>query len=435
MKTRKSTRTWPSAIARASLVATLTLTLAACSSDDDDSSDVLPEEGDTSDVVTDETDEVTDESDGITDETDTALEGEFAFVATRAADYGSGRVDRISLSDGYTVNGSYPGALSDISVTTDGSNPYQIGKFNIDSVTRYDAIDTSVVDYQYSVKGDEPLTANPQSIAFNSENKAYLTRRSSNSLWVIDPEASSEADFKLDEIDLSAYDVDMPDMTDAIIVDDKLFVLMERLNRLESGSQIIDKPAYIAVFNTITDTEIDTGMGTDGLAGIELLVTNPTSLQYNEETGMIYVVGRGNYFENAEVDGDFHSGGVQSIDPTSYEQTLLLDDGTDAENQGYFVELDVINAEQAYLLTYESFGVTTLRSFNPTSGELSADTIPELISVDITTIAPGPDNHLWIGINDDTPGFYRLDLASGELLADRIATELVPMNVVFISTP
>ncbi|ASJ74932.1 hypothetical protein [Granulosicoccus antarcticus] len=421
MKTIKSTSKWPIAIARTSIAATLILTLAACSSDDDDNNTVVPDDNDVTDALP--------------GDTDTLPDNEFAFVSTRAADYGSGRVDRISLTDGYIVDGNYPGALSNISVATDGTSPYQIGKFSIDSVTRYDATDLSIVDYQYSVKGDEPVTSNPQSIAFSGENKAYLTRRSSNSLWVVDPEAISEAEFKLDELDLSAYDVDMPDMTDAIIVDDKLFVLMERLNRLESGSQIIDKTAYIAVFNTITDTEIDTEMGSDGLLGIELLVTNPTSLQYNEETGMIYVVGRGNYYENEEVTGDFHSGGVQSIDPTSYAQTLLLDDGTDAENEGYFVEVDVINDELAYLLTYAAFGETTLRSFNPSTGVLSDEIMPELNGADITTIATGSDNHLWIGINDDTPGFYRLDLATGELLADRIATELVPMNVVFISAP
>ena len=409
MITRKTAGKWPTRIARTCVLATAIFTLTACSSDSDN------------DV-------------GMPDAPDTSLDGQFAFVSTRSADYTTGRVDRISLADGFTFNGSYPGALSDISITTDGTSPYQIGRFQIDSVTRYDAQDTSIVDYQYSVKGDEALTANPQSIAFSGVNKAYLTRRNSNSLWIIDPEAATEADFKLDEIDLSAYDIDLPNMTDAIIVDDKLFVLLERLQELPSGSQIPDKVGYLAVYNTITDTEIDTGMGSDGLLGVELLVTNPTSLQYSEETGQIYVVGRGNYFANDNITDDFHSGGVQAIDPTSYAQAMLLDDGTDADNQGYFVEAEIINADLGYLLTYQSFGVSTLRTFNPTSGELSESVFPELQNVDITTIAQGSDEHLWIGINDDAPGFYRLELATGDLLADRIATVLVPTNVVFITT-
>ncbi len=419
MNTRKTTANWPLRIARTSVLATVILTLAACSSDDDNDNDI--DTLDDTDVT-------------VPDDTDISLAGQFAFVSTRSADYASGRVDRISLADGFTVNGNYPAALSDISVTTDGTSPYQIGRFQIDSVTRYDTQDTSIVDYQYSVKSDEALTPNPQSIAFSSENKAYLTRRSSNLLWIIDPEAATEADFKLDEIDLGAYDIDLPNMTDAIIVDDKLFVLLERLQELPSA-QIPDKVGYLAVYNTITDTEIDTGMGSDGLLGVELLVTNPTSLQYNEATGQIYVVGRGNYYEDANITTDYHSGGVQSVNPTTYAQSLLLDDGTDTDNQGYFVEAEIINADLGYLLTYQSFGVSTLRTFNPTSGKLSESVFPELQDVDITTIAQGSDEHLWIGINDDTPGFYRLDLATGELLADRIATELVPTKVVFITTP
>ncbi len=403
---------------RLSVLATAMIGLSACSSDNDDDTTVEGEPN-------------TGEETG--DNTD--LSGQFAFVATRAADYSSGRIDRLSLEEGNIVVGSYPAAGSNIDVDTDGVRPYQIGKFLIDSITRYDAEDTSVVDYQYSVKGDEPTTANPTDLAFSGPNRAYLTRRSSNSLWIIDPAAETEEDFKLEEIDLSAYDTDMPDMTDAIIVDDKLFVLLERLQRLESGSQIPDKKAYVAVFNTITNTEIDTGMGSDGLLGVELDVTNPAALQYNEETGKIFVVGRGNYYENEAITDDYHSGGVQSIDPTSYETTLVLDDGSDEQNEDYFVDLEIISADLGYLLTYAEYTVTTLRTFNPTTGELSADTLPGLEGVDITTLAQGPDNHLWVGINDDTPGFYRIDLATGELAAERVATDLVPMNLVFIDVP
>lgn len=391
---------------RTPLLAMSLLALAACSSDDDNDADNAGAD----------------------------LSGQFAFVATRAADFSSGRIDSLSLAEGNIVVGNYPGAGSDIAVVTDGVSPYQIGRFLADSVTRYDARDTSVVDYQYSVLGDEPQTSNPQDLAFSSDSRAYLTRRLSTALWVVDPSAETEADFLIEEIDLSAYDTDMPDMTDAIIVDDKLFVLLERLE-LQNSSQLPVRNAYIAVINTLTNMEIDTGQGNEGLFGIELDVRNPTSLQYNDDTGMIYVTGRGNYFESEGVEDDFHSGGVVQIDPSTYEHALILDDGTDDDNQGYFVELEVIDAELAFLLTFEQYTVTTLRRFNPTSGELSDEIIPALQDVDITTLALGPDDHLWIGINDDNPGFYRMDIESGELAAERVATELVPMDLVFIDVP
>ncbi len=365
---------------------------------------------------------------------ETELDGKFAFVASRAADYGSGRVDRISLADGNIVNGSYPAALSAIAIDTDGVHPYQIGRYNIDSITRYDAVDTSIVDYQFSVLDKEAVPANPQDIAFIDGTKAYLTRRGSSKLWIIDPDATSADDFKIGEIDLGAYDIDLPNMTDAIIVDDKLFVLIERLTELPQA-QIPNKRGYVAVFNTITDTEINTRQGAGGLKGIELLVTNPTSLQYDEDTGQIYVVGRGNYFESAEITTDFHSGGVQVIDPTTYQHSMLLDDGTDTANQGYFLQAEIVNAKLGYLVTYASFGDSSLRTFSPATGRLFEATIPALQNIDITTIAEGPDNHLWVGINDASPGFYRIDLATGELAPERIATSLIPLGIVFIDVP
>jgi hypothetical protein len=388
-------------LARNSIALAAVLTLAACSS-----SDSAPTDTSDPDVMT----------------------SSFAFAATRASDYGSGRIDRISLTNGNTVDGSYPATLSDIAVTTDDTNVYQIGRFNIDSITRFDAVDTSITDYQYSVNDDSPNSANPYSLAFVNESKAYLSRYGSTELWIIDPRGESEASFRTGGIDLSAYDADVPNMSDAIIVGDKLFVLMERLTGF-----VPDKTAYIAVIDITTDTEVQTNQGANGLLGIQLSVTNPTGLQYNAETGDIFVLGRGNYFENAAVTGDFHSGGIEVIDPDTYDHQLLIDDGTDTGNQGYFYRLKVINASLGYLLTYQSFGVTTLRTFNPTTGLLSDDLVEGLQEVDITVLAHGPDNHLWVGINDAAPGFYRIDLTTGVVADEIVATELIPIGLTFIN--
>jgi len=349
---------------------------------------------------------------------------------TRSSDFQSGRIDRISLDDGNTVNGSYPATLSDFVVTTDGTDLYQIGRFDIDTVTRFDPIETSIPDYQYSVLGDSTMSTNPHALAFVDETKAYLVRYGSTELWIIDPRGESEESFKTGEIDLSAYDVDVPNMSEAIILDGKLFVLMERLTAFDP-----DKTGYVAVFDIATDTEIQTNQGEDGLLGIALNVTNPAALQYNAETDEIYVVGRGNYFENRNITSDFYSGGIEVIDPNTFENELLIDDGTDADNQGFFFDIEVINASEGYLLTYAGFRVTALRKFNPATGILSDDLVEGLEDVDITTIAKGPDNHLWIGINGATAGFHRLDLATGLLADEIVATELIPSGVTFIDVP
>lgn len=415
---------------RTVLLAASLLALSACSSNDNDND---------TEIDTTDPEDIT-ESPSVNPPLGSPEEGQFAFFASRSSDFGSGRVERISLDDNI-VSGSYPATLSDITVDTDGENVYEIGRFNLDSVTRYDPVDTSIVDYQISVVEDDGLTTNPQSLVFIDETKGYLTRRSSNDLLIIDPNPETDADFIISEIDLGAYDTDFPDMTDMIIVDDRLFVLMENLTRLESGSQIPERRGFIAVFDTRTDIEIETNQSPGNLRGIELLVTNPTALQFNEETGEIYVVGRGNFFESPDITTDFHSGGIEVIDPTTFEHSLLLDDGTDDDNEGFFVDAVVINPNLGYLLTYAGFdlttfqSITTLRTFNPTTGVLLDTLFEGLQDVDITVLAEGPDNHLWVGINDATPGFIRIDLATGEIASERVATSLIPIELVFVTVP
>lgn len=358
-----------------------------------------------------------------------ATEGTQAFTATRSSDFGSGRIDRLTTSGGITVNGSYPATLSDIRVTTDGESIYQIGRFNIDSITRFDPNDTSVVDYQYSVNGDE-TSANPYSLAFANENKAYLTRYGSTMAWIINPAATTEAEFKIGELDLTAYDDDVPNMSDTLIVGNRLFVLMERL----SNGFVPDKGGYVAVFDINDDSEVETSQGTEALKGIALETVNPTSLQYNADTDEIYVLGRGNFFENDAVTDDFYSGGLETIDPETFENALLIDDGTaDANEGGYFVDALVASPSRGYLLTYASFGVTTLRSFNPTTGLLDEQPVGNLTDQDLTSLALAPDGKLWVGVGGATPGFFIVDPADNSVAADAVATELVPLNVIFLS--
>jgi len=374
----------------------------------------------------------------------------FAFVASRATDFSSGQIERLSLSDGNTVSGTYPATGSDIRVDAPGtgSHIYQVGRFLIDTITRFSATDTSVVDYQLSVNGEDTSAANPYDLAFVNEDVAYLTRRSGTKLWMVDPTPDNTPatveDFKILELDLGAYskgtadNIDPPDMTDAIIVDNKLFVLMENLTQTPDGLQLPDSRAYLAVFDTLTNQEIDTNQSGNNLNGILLQTVNPTALQYNEDTGFIYVVGRGNFFESADVAGDPYTGGIEAIDPTLYLSALVLDDGTQENNRGFFTDAVILNSTLGYLATLEGYdekfrSISTLQTFNPSTGEIS-EPIPELVDLDITTMQVGSDNHLWVGINTDSEaGFVRINLEDGVLAQERVSTQLVPSNIVFLT--
>jgi len=363
----------------------------------------------------------------------------YAFAFTRGPGFQTGQIERISLTDGNIIDGTYPATSSDHRVATDGEFLYQLGRFNIDNLTRFSPTDTSVVDYQLSVLGDAEGTANPQDLVFFSQDLAYLTRRGSDRVLTLDPTPQTLTSESLisGEIDLSAYNrgsgetLDLPDMTDAVLVGERLFVLMENLDGFDPVNT-----GFVAVIDTRTNLEINTQTGQFPLQGISLQTVNPAALQYNPATGLLYVVGRGNFFLDADVPGDPYTGGIESINPITYQTNLLIDDGTEENNNGFFFDAVVINNSLAYVITLDGFdesfnSINNLRTFNPTTGELS-DPIVGTEGQSLTNLAVGPDNHLWVGIQDDTPGFMRIDLATGVVAADRVTTNLIPSDLVFI---
>ena len=353
----------------------------------------------------------------------------------------AGQIERFTLGDEIVSSGTTPATGSDIRVATDGADVYQIGRLRIDSLTRFDPERLDEPLWQYSLNGEE-TGANPYDIAFLNERRAYVARYGSPVVWIVDPSAETEANFKLGELDLSAYDTDgVPNATDVEIVDGKLFVLLQRLTEFTP-----DKPGYVAVFDTATDQEIATGAGRDGLPGIALDVTNPEGLQYVEDTDELLVTGRGNIFENEAVAGDPFQGGVVSIDPDAYTADLLVDDGTAEDNDGFVAESLVTSADTGYVLTYrivsegdEAFdSETALRRFDPRTGLVAEGVVAGLEERDLAVLALGPRGRLWVGAaevggepDDTSPGFLLIDPAT-DTIVDEIRTEFSPTGLVFV---
>lgn len=363
----------------------------------------------------------------------------YGYVFTRGPSFGAGQIERISLTDGNVIDGTYPATTSDHRLATDGASVFQIGRFNTDNLTKFDPVDTSGADYQLSLIGPGASTTNPQALAFVNDNLAYLTRRSSDSLLILDPtpEPQTTEGLITGEISLAAYNrgsgdtLDLPDMTDAIVVDDRLFVLLENLDGfapVETG--------YLAVFDTRTGLEIQTDQGVFPLQGIQLDVTNPLALHYNETTGLIYVAGRGNAFSNPDAPGNPYTGGIESIDPLTFQTRLVVDDGTEQDNNGFYTDALVINNDLGYAITLDGFdadfnSINNLRTFNPTTGEVS-EPIAGTEGLSLTTLAEGPDSHLWVGIQDSSSGFIRIDLATGMPAQERVVTNLIPADILFL---
>ena len=364
---------------------------------------------------------------------------QYAYIATAGVD--SGAIDRYSVESNTLVS-SYPTAsTTDLEVASDGTNVYQIAKRGTDTITKFDAIDTSAALFQFFVNGDEMLS-NPSSLAFVNETKAYVTRYGSDKVWIIDPSvgATDEASFKTGELDISVYangEGALPRVTQSVIVDNKLFLLLERLDASFAPTDV----GYVAVFDTTTDEEINTGKGENGLLGIKLNTLNPSTIQYLAASNEIYVTGRGNPFnEFNDVEGDPYQGGIETIDPSNYDIELLLDDGTESNNNGYFLKALVVSPTQGYIVTNAStFRVDTLRSFNPMTGVLAAEPVAGFTDTAISDIALAPDGKLWVGVPGAIPGdgsgYFQLDVSSNTIVGELMATSRSPLNVVFIDVP
>ena len=363
--------------------------------------------------------------------------GQYAFVAAAAG--GAGQIERYSLADN-TQNGTYPATMTDLRIATDGTSIYEIGRFTLDTLTKYDINDTSAPVYQFSVNGDE-TQANPYDVIFVSDTKAYVVRYGSTKVWIIDPsvDATDEANFKTGELDLSVYDTGgAPKATSAVLAGNKLFILMQRLDAGFAPSSV----GYVAVFDTTTDEQINTGKGTDGLPGIALSTLNPSNIQYLEARDEIYVTGRGNIFGNPTVIGDPYQGGIETIDPTTYDIAMLLDDGTEIENNDFFSNALVVSPSVGYLITNSGFRATapfasidTLRSFNPTTGLLDPTPIAGLADTAVSNLHLAPDGLVWVGIPGDAPGFNIIDPSTNMIVGEFLATTLAPLDVVFIEVP
>jgi len=440
-------------ITRAVATSALVLALSACSSDDDDNglTDEIVEaiEGDPTDADADADagagagagagvdtgaeepaagDLITTCEAANTAETASSADAPFfAFASTRAADFSAGFFERLSIGETIELSGcSEAIASSDNVADTDGTGFFGIGRFQQDNITRFDPESFDAL-YQYSVVGEDGVASNPHDIAFVSETKAYVARYGTTQVWIVNPSATSQEEFFVGEIDLSAYDADgAAEMSQAVIVGDQLFVLMQRL---QSFSPTLD--GYIAVIDTATDTEIATGQGADGLNGIQLPMRNGMQMFFNEATNDLVVASTGDAFNATAELADTLTGGVLLVDATDYTTEVLIDD----DSLGEFVSGAVIaSADRGYVLSFSGFGTSFLRAFNPTTGEVEADPLPDFNGIDITTLALGPAGNVWVGVSDaDANGFDLINPADDTKDGGRVRTELVPTSVVFIA--
>ncbi|MDV2078207.1 hypothetical protein [Marinobacter xestospongiae] len=344
-------------------------------------------------------------------------------VSTVASDFTSGAVELIDMSETDPVaSGAYFPTGSDIGVTARGQHYYRFGRFNIDTLQKVDVANPAQEIWQFStLSAGDTASSNPYALVFVNDTKAYLLRYNTSEAWIVNPSATSEDEFFSGEtLDLSGYLPDntqgAPNMASGVVVDGKLFITLQRLDSEYDPTNT----AYVAVFDTDTDTEIDTGMGENGLKGIPLIGRNPGGIQYHEDLGIL-VKNTGSYDTKEQT-------GVDRIDPETFAIEPLI---ADADTDDLLSDLVIVSDTQGYVLSYAGWKDTTLQSFNPSAATIEFTTVASYAGGDYRDIELSPEGNLWLAdATANNPGVRILATADNSEQAF-IQTTLLPTGVAF----
>lgn len=348
----------------------------------------------------------------------------FGVVATADSDSSDGAVELIELGkDELTASGGYFPTISNIAVNANGQHYYRFRRSDPETVQKVDVVNPALQQWQYATRtsGDTGLTR-PYQLVFVNNNKAYLLRYGQNDAWVVNPSATNEDNFFTGEtLDLSDY---LPadtegavNMAGGVIVGDKLFIILQRL---DSASEP-NNSAYVAVFSTRTDSEITTGKGAGGLKGIPLNGTNPGGISYHKDLGVIVQ-------NHGRANDPFTGTGVDVIDPDNYNVRTLV---SDANVDFRITDLVVVNPDQAYTLSYTGPQDVAVQTFDPSASTPEFTTVAELSGGDYRDIELSPENTLWVADADGTnPGIQIINIGNNQIL-DFVATSLLPIDLAF----
>jgi hypothetical protein len=355
-------------------------------------------------------------------------------VATAASDYSSYAISTISVDPKAGprtgVNNLLPGSNGS-TVKAFGQYYYRIEQFQADNVTKVDIAAPNTPIWQYSTADpSEASSGNPYDLVFVNSTKAYLIRYGSTKAWIVNPSATSEAGFKIGELDLSAYaDADgVPEMCCAVIANDKLFIVMQRL-----VDWCPSATPYVAVFDVATDTEINTGMGSGAMLGVPLSVKNPNSIQYLPENNLVYIQGVGSYPGGSCDPTLEYTGGIQSLNPYTYATAVVLDDGTqELHPYGAISGMLIASASKGYFVGYDGWGDNTVYGFNPTTGVVSG-AVTGLQNLNISGMNSGTylDKNSMMWVCDATNAQVKIVDTENNSINESISTNLNPQKVAF----
>lgn len=333
-----------------------------------------------------------------------------AFVI--ATDFETGSFATVTIDEPRTVTPASPArpVHSDAVARAFGGRVYVVNRFNGDSIQVLDPVHDFTTVSQCSTGNG----SNPTDIAFVSATKAYVTRYALPQLLIVNPSAPADCTgFELGAVDLSSLaDADgIPEMDQMVVVNGKLYVSLQRLNR-----------------NTFTPAErgalavIDTA--TDQIAGmIELSGENPFG-QTNGLTvrdGAIVVAEAGVLGTN--------DGGIERVDlAAGAAQGFFVSEADLGGDIGDFV---LVSDRLGFAIISKPDFTNTLVAFDPLTRAVTQTLLP---SANLSDIALNDRGELFVADRAVMrPGvrIFRADTGA-ELTSAPLDLGLPPFDIVFI---
>lgn len=362
-----------------------------------------------------------------------------AIVQTVDPSYISSEVLFLDSANQQVSSPYYSKTKSDYTLATNKGDIYHIGRFGIDTIDKYAAQDYNNPAWSFTTQdSSDSISRNPYSLVFVNNSKAYLIRYGSSKVWIVNPNAKDFASFKIDEIDLSAYvpadnSSGTPSPAAAIISQGKLFITMQRLSDGFSAN-----PAYVAIFDVATNTEIETNSApSDNLKGILLKGINPlkNSLSTGPD-GKVYVSTHDVYASTT-----LSNSRIEVIDPSTYALRTVLTAADIDSNVSKFINASVqVSTNKGYfyagkvVFTPVYGEISTLYEFNPTTGDVIKSEVAGTGNEHINYLGLDKKGFLWLSmINPATPGVDIIDTVDNTLVGGRLLTTLNPNVINFLN--
>lgn len=263
--------------------------------------------------------------------------------------------------------------------------------------------------------------SNPHDVAVVAPGKAYVTRYNRSELWIVDPTPSpSCAGFRRGTIDLSPWaDADgLPEMDQVLVVGDRAFVLLERLDR-GNGYLPVGKSILLVI-----DTTTDRVVGSIRLAGANAFSASP-GMRREPGTGAILVSSAGNIHRTGD-------GGIERIDPATLTTGGFF--ATEDGLGGNVTDFVVVSATKGYAIVLDDALQNRLVAFDPRTGGLTRRVYasPQYLS----SVVAAPDGMIWLtdrALTGAGPGIRIFDPATDrQTTRAPIAVGLPPFSIGFL---